>query len=183
MGNFSQADFGVVLMLAVLAIPMQLWRFKRLHAERLKTDRYPLFAARDRWIRLVAEGHLTEDDELFQFLYKDLNVIIPRAKPLTLRNIVVALRASRIVSDPDFARKCQQLLEHHDAQVRAATEECFGALVKILIGRSFFVRISVSLTHSGFLALSGLRRVLKHILKTETEAYRIHEKLRNLCPI
>ena len=71
--NVSQADFGVALMVCVPIIPLQLWRFGRIRNERLKTDRYALFAARDHWIRLVAEGHLKEDDKLFQFLYEEIN--------------------------------------------------------------------------------------------------------------
>ena len=75
----TQGDFGVALLLFVGALPMQLWRFRRLHGERLKTDRYALFAVRDHWIRLVADGHLKENDELFQFLYQEINGIIRRS--------------------------------------------------------------------------------------------------------
>lgn len=182
MASFSEADLGVVLIFAMVAIPSQLWRFRRLHSERLKTDRYQLFAVRDRWIRLVAEGHLREDDELFKFVYKDLNHIIPKAKPLTLRNIVAALSGSRVINDRGFAKKCRELLEHSDREVREATAQYFEVLIRILIGRSVFVRVSVFITHSGIRTFSLCRRLLGSIFKTETEAYRQHEALRGLCP-
>ena len=177
----TQGDFGVALLLFVGALPMQLWRFRRLHGERLKTDRYALFAVRDHWIRLVADGHLKENDELFQFLYQEINGIIPKAKPLTLRNVVAALKDSRVINDNEFTQKWLQLLKHGDKEVRQVSHEFFMALMNILVGRSVFLKLSILVTHSGVQVFSAVRKALSHILKTESEAYRIHNKLRDLC--
>jgi hypothetical protein len=181
MASVSQGDFGVVLVLFVVAAVFHLWRLRRLHAERLKTDRYALFAVRDHLIRLVAEGHIEEEDELFQFMYKEVNDIIPKAKPLTLRNFVRALRESRLIHDKAFAEKCLDLLHHSNEPVRQVTHEFFQALADILLTRSKFVRVSVHVTRSGIRAFSFCRKGLSLIFKTESEAYSQHKALQDLC--
>lgn len=181
--NFSQADFGVILIATMAYLPMALWRVRLLVNEKRKTERYALFAVRDQWIRLVAEGHLSEDDESFQFLYKEINDIIPKAKPLTLKNIVTALRESRITSDPAFLKKHLQLLEHRNDHVRKATHEYLKQILTILVWKSVFLRMSVLVTHSSLKAVTTIRKALSRVFKTESEAYSIHRKLRDVCPV
>lgn len=183
----TQADLGVALMIALLVLGFTLLQARRIHRERIKIARYKLFAARDLMIRLVADGAIREADPVFQFLYDEINSLIPKAKPLSLRALVKALDESRIVNDESFREKCKQAVSHDNAALRQAANAFFAAVIEILVMRSFMVRISFQLTHSGLTlwswcrdCLSVLRRVASAFFPTQTEAYRLYKGIERL---
>lgn len=144
----TEADFLPVLALFLVVLASSAWRWRFLRRERLKTDRYALFAVRDRIVRLAAERHVSEEDESFRFLYEEINFIIPRSEPLTLRNIVRAIRESRQPSDKAFRERWLAAASHQNPRVRKAAHEFIRAILGILTGRSLFVKVSAH-TQSG----------------------------------
>jgi hypothetical protein len=180
----TQAEFGVAFLITLEIMVFAIIRVYRSRQERLKTARYKLFAVRDRIIRTVADGRVSQDDPVFEFLYEEINDIIPRAKPLSLRALVAALKKSRLLNDDTFREKCAETLSHSDPNLREAASVFFVTLIDILVMRSFMVRLSFRVTHSGIRiatwcreGLSLCRRVLSRLLPTQTEAYRLYKGL------
>ena len=174
----TEADFLPVLALFLVVLASSAWRWRFLRRERLKTDRYALFAVRDRIVRLVAERHVSEDDESFRFLYEEINFIIPRSEPLTLRNVVRAIRDSRLLSDEAFRERWRAAARHQDSHVRDAARDFIYAILGILIGRSLFVKVSAHVTQSGMVVVSAVRNLISRVLRVEDEAYRRHRARR-----
>jgi len=186
-----QIAFGVSLLITLEVIVFALISWRSLRRETRKTDRYKLFAARDQMIRAVANEAVSEDDEVFRFLYDEINAVIPNAKPLTLSAVVKALEQSRFLNDETFRKKCRESMEHSHEELRNAANMFFAALIEILIERSTFVRVSFWLTHSSFRfvgtcrrsmsgVLTGVRRALSRVLPLESQAYDQYKRLEDL---
>ena len=174
----TEADFLPVLALFLVVLASSAWRWRFLRRERLKTDRYALFAVRDRIVRLVAERHVSEDDGSFRFLYEEINLIIPKSEPLTLRNVVRAIRDSRLLSDEAFRERWRTAARHQNPRVREAARDFIRAILGILIGRSLFVKVSAHVTQSGTVVVSAVRNLISRVLRVEDEAYRRHRARR-----
>jgi len=177
----SQADFGIALMLFLLVLGFALyclcWPLRR---ERLKTERYRLFAVRDRLVRLAADGQVQEEDELFQFLYQGVNRIIPRTELLKLSTLVEALNSSTFKEfreSHEFEKIMTSILQS-EPPVRETASQLFTTIAEILIARSLFVRILV-MSRLAVLSTSlashalrwWLRRALAPLFKLEYLAY------------
>ncbi len=177
----TEADFLPVLALFLVVLASSAWRWRFLRRERLKTDRYALFAVRDRIVRLAAERHVSEEDESFRFLYEEINIIIPKSEPLTLRNVVRAIRDSRLLSDEAFRERWRAAACHQNPRVREAARDFIRAILGILIGRSLFVKVSAHVTQSGTVVVSAVRNLISRVLRIEDEAYRMHRDLADMA--
>jgi hypothetical protein len=181
----SQADYGIALTFFVITAAFTMFqRFGPLRSERLKVDRYRLFAIRDRLVLLVASDKIREEDEVFQFLYGNLNRILPRAKPLTLLALVNALNESEFQKfriDEKFRTHFLDAVNHHDPVVRAVARDLFQVLARILCNRSYFVWASASWTHNGIKLATRCRELLSPLFRKEFEAYQYHQTVQSLA--
>jgi hypothetical protein len=137
------ADLGVAILLlmatllCVLASALFLQR--PLWSRNL---RLPLFTIRDRLVWLVAEGTLTEDDEVFQFLYRNLNAIIPIVRPMRFSAFIRSIEhAEMSTENDDQFRVMLSCIGHKDEAVRSVARDLFTATFKILL-RDVFVRLA-----------------------------------------
>ena len=132
---------NLVVMLSIglqVCILIVFWLFVgRRHLQKVNT--YPLYAVRDKFLLLVAQGKLREDDPLFSFFYKSINVIIANSKNFTFSRFVRALEAAQEKGlDPTEEKKIKEIIEAiqkvEDPEIREAVllffEEIFGLLVK-----------------------------------------------------
>jgi hypothetical protein len=183
----TQAEFGIALLITLEVLVFSAIQIRRIRRERLKTARYKLFAVRDYLIRCVADDQVSEDDPTFAFLYEEINALIPKARPLSLRALVVALKESRLVNDAAFRAKCDEAMDHCNDRLRDAAAVFFHTMIDILVMRSFMVRISWHLTHSSVKlaiwcrdCLSVLRRLTAHVFPLQGEAYRLYKGFEDL---
>lgn len=128
----------------ILSISLQIfiifafWFFVgRRHQQKANT--YPLYSARDKFVLLVAKGKLKEEDHLFQFFYKTINVIISNSKKFTFTRFVRALEGTREKGlDPTDEKKLEEVMRAlakvEDPEIKEAVlsfyQEVFGLLVK-----------------------------------------------------
>jgi len=136
---------SVFLTVLIISICSHVSNIKR---EQRKVARYRLFAVRDALVRLVIEGQISEDDEVFQFLYVSINRIIPSVKPLTLKAVADALDShmARSFRDDGFKARFLAAVNHSDPIVRQTAREYFIVLSQILVSRSIMIRAAVFLT-------------------------------------
>lgn len=144
------------IFLTVLILSIHSHATKIRHEHR-KVVRYRLFAVRDDLVRLVVEGHVSEDDEVFCFLYEGINKIIPGVKPATLRAVADALDRymARSFDDTEFRTRFLAAVNHSDPVVRETAREFFLALSQILVSRSILIRAGL------FLASRRLLRMIR----------------------
>lgn len=174
------ADFGVALILFLIVLGFTLYGFwGPLRREKNKIERYPLFAIRDDLVRLVAEGKIDEKGDLFPILYRGINQVIPRVKPLTLSTFVSALINSPYAEEAFVHKLCLASL-NKDPSVRKVVKEFFKTLDEILLARSIFVYVSnVGRFRPGWAPTADeialkLRPVVSWISKTQSSAYDVH---------
>src|SRR3954454_24954800 len=94
---------NVGLLFIVLLIILSFYSYYRLtfypyYAD--KISKYPLFAVRDKLVRLVAEEKVSENDVSFQFLYRLTNSLTRVSKTTSLPELVEALSRPIQPSDP-----------------------------------------------------------------------------------
>lgn len=134
----------MINMVILIAIALQVliivvfWTFVgRRHQQKANT--YPLYSVRDKFVLLVAQGKLREQDHLFQFFYKTINVIIANSKKFTFSRFVRALEGTREKGlDPTDEKKLEEFISAlkkvEDPEIKEAVlsfyQEVFGLLVK-----------------------------------------------------
>jgi hypothetical protein len=135
----TKADLGLAVMVLGVVVIYTAYAFAfPLRNEHRKTQRYPLFASRHHIVMLVAKQKLTEEDEVFQFLYQSVNYLIPQAKQLSHLGVLRATLASPITRllDEGFRENLLSRLSDDDPEVRQVTREFMrmlaGKLSKIL---------------------------------------------------
>lgn len=110
----------------------------------LEKNRYQLYAVRDTFVRLVAEGHLEEKDEVFQHYYHAVNSLIPQTKHITLRTFLKGLK--RI--DPkvrEAHNKMMEKVEQKNDEVKKAVMTFYETIVRILCSNSLVLKVSIAL--------------------------------------
>jgi hypothetical protein len=172
----TSADLGVAILLfsATLVSVLVSWFFLQ-RPQWTKHQRLPLFAIRDRLIWLVAEGKLEEDDQVFQCLYRNLNAIIPIARPMRFGRIVRGLESVELTKENEETFKLMlQAIEHEDSAVRQVARDLFAVIFHILM-RDVFVRLAF------FRSLRQLVQVFvghnPPIFRVRLEAYRIARRM------
>jgi len=124
---------------------------------RREITRFPMFAARDRLVRLVASGDMSQDDHPWRWSYKSVTMILRRHQKWHLLGLVLtyAWYVARLSSSPserqrvekmesqmkascqahpDFAKVQDQIRDAFRDMVRARTNVCHEAAVWLLIG-------------------------------------------------
>lgn len=175
----SQADFGIVLMMFLIPLGFTLYVWLVPYRREIcKVYCYKLFEVRDSLIWLVADGRLTEEDEVFQYLYKTVNQVIPIAKPIGLPKIVNILKTTAIV-DPQERQLIKKVATHRDKLVRDATVDLLSTLADILISRSLFVKVA-RIGFTGYILTHRIRALLAKVFQTQNEAYELYQNANNM---
>lgn len=177
----TQADLGLTLIILVTVALFTAWVFLvPLRRERRKTLRYPLFACRHRIVMLVADGKIEESDEVFQFLYKSVNYLIPQPQQMGRLEIVRAMLASpiaKLAEDDAFRERFTKMLNHDDPAVRRVAREFFVAL-KTKLAKIWSVAIMVTFAGWGFSAgATLLDRVVRRMGASPAEGAEIYRAL------
>ena len=85
-----------ILIVGILGVLYFHLRARRLfRREDAIIQKYKLFEVRDGLIRLVAEGHVVEEDFIFEYFYDAVNFLIRHTDAITLGSFVSALQQAR----------------------------------------------------------------------------------------
>lgn len=185
----TQAEYGLALsFFMIVGIFSVYQRVGPLHRERLRVSRYKLFAVRDELVLLVAEKKISEDDDVFRFLYDTINRLIPHTKPLTLWDLVEGLNATQLArarDDDELRRRIKKSVDHSDMAVRKVARKFFAVLAEILLDSSILIKASAATTYLGLKVFhsfaANCRTVLASLCKTQLDAYEYHKYARTFA--
>lgn len=159
------------------------WRIgERLHAQLRETSRFPLFAARDRLVALVAEGRVREDDEGWRALYCSVNSFLGMHQKLHAFDIAVNyLRFMlAIARDPELEKTYERERRTEDdlvakvpafAEARDAVNEAMVHLVArrttrlheaLLLGFVLMIRVATIALRFGLRPAAFVGRAMIH---------------------
>lgn len=176
--NTPAADLMTLLILAVVCLFFYArYYFAIFRPHWLKAERYRLFAVRDQIIRLVVEGKITEEDKIFDFLYRRVNEILPDAKPLSLRGFVSILKRTDLAKNAAEASALLAELKTRTPDVQCAAYALFHTTAEILLGRAFLLRLALRVGFVSLISWRGIKSLLSYVFKTETEAYRLYREM------
>lgn len=175
----DQADIGLLIaVLAVLAAfgGLNAWT---LRADWAKVQKYRLFAVRDTFVYLVAIGKLSEDDFLFQAMYKAVNMLLDRTKELSLGTFLAATREMQEKGlDPaasaEFDRILTDLRTRDDPEVTQAVSDFFNSIRAIILENSLILR-SIKNIDDSLSSPPWIRRMAQ-LLPTFTAAYQLSRR-------
>ena len=99
----SLALFGYVLAQAMYS--WDLYQVRRVHA------RFPMFAARDRVVRLVAEGYMKESDPAWAIVYTGTNIWLNPERNYSVWHEIISYmrREKQMQSNPEIARRSKKV--------------------------------------------------------------------------
>jgi len=152
---------NLVIILSIglqVCILFAFWLFVgRRHLQKVNT--YPLYAVRDKFVLLVAQGKIQEGDPLFQFFYKSINVIISNSKKFTFSRFVQALEATREKGlDPTEEKKLNEFMRAlkkvEDPEIREAVLLFYQEIMGLLVKNSPILRIVALLNRNPFPAVT-----------------------------
>lgn len=181
---------GAVLGLAGFALAQAVYSWESYRVRRYHA-RFPMFAARDEMVRLVAEGAMDEDDPAWALAYTGCNIwLSPRTSHSIWSDLSTRLRDARARrKDPKAAERLERL--KHVLVQRAVAIPAFGSAIiqsddarrRLMRGRThWWDRVAFRLLYTiafaiaaGFLAGEWIARVLgrkKPAQKSRAEAER-----------
>jgi hypothetical protein len=105
------------------------------------TQKYPLFAARDEFIRLRLDGHFDNDPDLFKHYCELCNKLIVNSQGLNFWIFVQALPS--VTTDTARLKALQERVKKSTVEVRRADELLWNAVLAILYENSTFLRITL----------------------------------------
>lgn len=169
-------DLGVAIMLFLVTATCVLASWFLLQRPLRRSDlRLPLFGIRDTLVWLVAEGKIQEDDEVFQFLYRSLNDIIPIVKPMRFRAIVGGFKRIELTKEDEAAFQLfLRSVDHGDVAVRQVARDLFMAIFHILM-RDVLVGLAFHGSFRGIARTFVGRRPL--IFRDQQDAYRMARRM------
>jgi hypothetical protein len=138
------ADISLLLVLAAVALLVRAYTLHLVARHAKLAEKYKLFAARDAFIRLVAEEKLQEDDPVFQVFYKASNFLVQNTEEINLGAFVAALEEARRKGvDPAVEAFMERI---HDAarknpDVKGAVDAFYKAIQDILFRNSWVLRL------------------------------------------
>jgi hypothetical protein len=100
---------------------------KTLHEQLRETSRFPLFAARDQLVALVAEGRVREDDEAWSALYGAVNSMLGMHQKLHTLDIAVSFTRCMLAmaQKPELRKQFDR--ERQNEETLAAKVPAFAA--------------------------------------------------------
>ena len=145
----TQANFGFILFILIIfgGFTAYVW-FVPYKRERLKHQRYRLFAVRDEWAYLVPSGVIQKDDPLFQTYFDLITSMLRATDKLTLRRFVIALESELTPEHKELERQMVELARRSPAALNVM-ENLYHAVIDILVENSFILRVAIRLHRFG----------------------------------
>ncbi len=136
MSEYAVGAFFLAILLSVIYIP-----FRMIYLERIlkETQRYPLFAVRDEFVRLKIKGEFDRDLELYNFCVDLCNALIRNSKNVHLGALLQAM-APMTAEDEARYRDFLSKMDAAPAEVRNAIVRLLEATGGLLINNSTLVR-------------------------------------------
>lgn len=133
-----------LLFSAVFAVVVYVpFRFVVIERVRRQTQRYPIFAVRDEFVRLKVMGAFDADPELYDFYINVCNGLIQNTRKVDLRLLLSAV-AKLTPESQKKARFWQQKTEKAPPQVGVAVGHLYVCTVHLLRENSTLVRFLAS---------------------------------------
>ena len=119
------------------------FRFVFIERMRRKTQRYPIFAVRDEFVRLKVMGAFDTDPELYDYYVGVCNGLIRNTRKVDLRLLLTAV-AKLTPESEKKARSLQERTAKAPAEVGTAVGHLFECTVRLLCENSTLVRFLAS---------------------------------------
>jgi hypothetical protein len=143
----DRADIGLLGCIIVVLSVAGIWNYRGLKRERAVSQKYLLYAVRDEFVLLVANGRLPEDGFLFQRFYKAVNYLIAETNTrISLRNFINGLEMLEEKGlDPasPIERTVQEVKKIGDPQVTKAVVNFFVVTRTIILENSLAARLTL----------------------------------------
>lgn len=136
MNGYIVALFLITLITGVCYV---VFYFTTYQCIRRGTQKYPLFAARDEFIRLRLDGHFDKDPELFTHYCELCNRLIINSQGLNFWRFVRALPS--VTTDTARIKTLQERVRKSTVEVRRADDLLWQAVLDILYENSTFLRL------------------------------------------
>ena len=172
----TQADFGVALLVLIIVggFTGYVWLgpYRR---ERLKHQRYRLFAVRDEWAYLVPSGVIQSNDPFFRYYFDLITGVLQATDQLTLRRLVDAFEKAECKGlTPEYEelkRKMEELARRSPAALNVM-EHFYQAVFTIIWENSLAPRMVVRL-HKFIKHFSSLGSIIRRwrAASTQIKAY------------
>ena len=172
------------LALCIAIFKLYSWN-KSYRAWRLTRNKFRLFAVRDQFIFLVAEGKLAEDGWLFQTFYNSINAIVSEQHRFTFRQLLKVMRSeANNAQSKDFVAELSKRLDGYSyPEPRRAVGAFYMAMFEIVIENSLTLRLARRLGNIGHHLVKAWQNVwdivsesplADKIAPTQIGAYEIH---------
>ena len=141
----TQANFGFILFVFVIFGGFTAYvRFGPYRRERLKHQRYRLFAVRDEWVYLIPSGVIQRNDPLFQSYFGLITAMLRATNELTLRQFVRALENELTPEHEELQRQMTELARRSPDALKVM-EHFYQAVYAILLENSLTLRVVIRL--------------------------------------
>lgn len=136
---------------------------KELTHSRRDISRFPLFAARDELVLLIADGTLKEADAGWQVMYRIVNQMLKMDQEMDALSLTILVLRNNLRADKDLKtqKKKRELIRkvnqtcHRHPEFKAVVGKIDHAVVKLVLHRSSAWHIAVSVF--GLLIQGALR--------------------------
>ena len=135
MNGYIVALFLATLIIGVCCVVFYFTTYQNI---RRGTQKYPLFAARDEFIRLRLDGHFDKDPDLFNHYCKLCNILIVNSQGLNFWLFVKALPS--VTTDTTHLKDLQERVKKSSVEVRRADDLLWKSVLDILYQNSTFLR-------------------------------------------
>jgi len=132
----------VLIGIASLVIAFRAWLY--LVASHRKSGLYKLYAVRDRFIQLVAQGELKEDSAVFKSFYAAINAILGQGEQYNVRHMIAIVKQiSKGLTEDDIEglRQLRREVETARPHVRSAVGSYFAATFELLMANSLALKV------------------------------------------
>lgn len=132
----------VLIGIATLVVAFRAWLY--LVASHRKAGLYKLYAVRDRFVQLVAQGELKEGGVVFESFYGAINMILRQGGTYNVRHMVATIKQiSKGLTENDVERLKQLKMEVATARphVKRAIGAYFVATFELLMANSLVLKV------------------------------------------
>ena len=142
----TQANFGFAffVLLIVGGFTVYVW-FGPYRRERLKHQRYRLFAVRDEWAYLVPSRIIQSNDPLFKDYFNFITAMLQATNQLTLRQLVNAFEKAELTPEYEELKRQMEELARRSPAALNVMEHFYQAVFTIIWENSLTLRIVVRL--------------------------------------
>jgi len=134
--NLDSADITMLLVLIGTVLVVDLLAFRSAREHRMKSQRYQLFAIRDRFVRLVIDGKLTEDNLVYRSFCSAINLLVQAPDKITVETLIEARKQGVDPAQQELQSKLLESLKHESEDVQEIARDFYRVIFKILIANT-----------------------------------------------